>query len=58
MFPAASYQYVLFGMGFRMDVSSPAESGYGALAALGAPLAQNASAEGKMEQGVAEESRS
>jgi tryptophan halogenase len=22
MFPAASYQYVLFGMGFKMDVSA------------------------------------
>jgi glycine/D-amino acid oxidase-like deaminating enzyme len=30
MFPAASYQYVLFGMGFRMDVSRlPLERGLG-----------------------------
>ena len=30
MFPAASYQYVLFGMGFRMDVSNlPLERGIG-----------------------------
>jgi hypothetical protein len=30
MFPAASYQYVLFGMGFRMDVSaSPLDRGMG-----------------------------
>ena len=30
MFPAASYQYVLFGMGFRMDVSNlPLERSFG-----------------------------
>ena len=30
MFPAASYQYVLFGMGFRMDVSNlPLERNFG-----------------------------
>jgi hypothetical protein len=28
MFPAASYQYVLFGMGFRMDTSDREPNGH------------------------------
>jgi hypothetical protein len=45
MFPAASYQYVLFGMGFRMDVrGQPLERSIGSAQRA---FAQNATLKGK-----------
>jgi len=45
MFPAASYQYVLFGMGFRMDLgASPLDREIGSAQRA---FAQNATLKGK-----------